>query len=35
MIAHACVKKGTEGSHVYHDDVDGLREFVLRLGIVG
>jgi len=35
MIAHACVVEGTEGSQVYHNDVDGLREFVLRLGIVG
>ena len=35
MIAHACVVKGTEGSQVHHNDVEGLREFVLGLGIVG
>jgi len=29
MIAHACVKKATEGSQVHHNDADGLHEFAL------
>jgi len=31
MIAHACVKKATEGSQVHHNDTDGLIEFALCL----
>jgi len=31
MIAHACVKKATEGSQVHHNVADSLREFALCL----
>jgi len=31
MIAHACVKKATEGSQVHRNDADGLRESALCL----
>ena len=31
MIAHACVKKATEGSQVRHSDANGLHEFALCL----
>jgi len=31
MIAHAYVKKATEGSQVHHNDADSLREFALCL----
>ena len=31
MIAHACMKKPTEGSQVHRNDADGLHEFALCL----